>query len=109
MADRKTSGPALDGLIQRKGAPRPTEAPQRGGNGDADAPSASNNSAATPPTPTSLPQTAEAKTRALTLKLSETQYERLRRFAFDRRLTHQKVIEDALVEYLTRTALGGER
>ena len=44
----------------------------------------------------------EAKTRSLTLRLSEAQYDRLRKFAFDRRLTHQAVIEAALMAYLDR-------
>ena len=34
------------------------------------------------------------------LRLSETQYERLRLFAFERRLSHQDIIESALLGYL---------
>jgi hypothetical protein len=42
----------------------------------------------------------EPRTKSLTLRLSEGQYERLRRFAFERRLSHQDIIERGLVEYL---------
>ena len=92
--------PSLDGLIQSKGAARPDLMQQRG---------------ATPqPTPPAVPAPApalatpsvapapEPKSKALTLRLSETQYQRLRRFAFDRGLSHQDVIERALMEHLTQ-------
>ena len=89
---------SLDGLIQAKGAPRPTDVPQRG--------------EAAPPPPSTAPtaQTssaransdAEPRTKSLTLRLSEPRYQRLRRFAFDRDASHQEVIEAALIAYLDR-------
>lgn len=89
---------SLDGLIQSKGAARPDLMQQRG--------------AAPQPAPQPIPApapaaavapvapAAEPKSKALTLRLSETQYQRLRRFAFDRGLSHQDVIERALMEHL---------
>jgi len=86
---KSESSPILDGLVQRKGAPRPTETPQRG--------------AEEPASPTaSQPRAREPKTRSLTLRLSEDQYERLRLFAFERRRNHQDVLERAMIEYLDR-------
>ncbi len=41
-----------------------------------------------------------AYTKSLTLHLSEVQYERLRRFAFDQRLSYQEIVERALRDYL---------
>jgi hypothetical protein len=83
------TGPILDGLVQRKGAPRPTEMPQRGAEEIAK--------------PVVQEMTMrEPKTRSLTLRLSEAQYERLRRFAFERRLSHQDVLERAMLEHLER-------
>jgi hypothetical protein len=38
--------------------------------------------------------------RALTLRVDNELYDRLRRFAFDRELTHQDVLEAALRAYL---------
>ncbi len=38
--------------------------------------------------------------RALTLRVDNDLYGRLRRFAFDRELTHQEVLEQALRSYL---------
>ena len=86
---KSESDPILDGLVQRKGAPRPTETPQRGAEGPAR------------PTAPDSP-TREPKTRSLTLQLSENQYEQLRRFAFERRLSHQDVLERAMIEHLAR-------
>lgn len=45
---------------------------------------------------------AEPRPRALTLKLSERNYQRLRRYAFDHDLSHQAVLERALLDYLDR-------
>jgi hypothetical protein len=103
--------PSLDGLIQTKGAPRPDTMSQRGESPvreiqthlqaavtqPAPAPQA-----APQPTPATPVVTAgkEPRAKSLTLRLSETQYERLRRFAFDRRLSHQDIIESALLGYL---------
>jgi hypothetical protein len=84
MADKKGSKPQLDGLVQRKGAARP-QAP------------ADQQRAA--------PQQAEKappKTKALTLKLTDDDYRRLRRFAFETERSHQHIIETALLEYLDR-------
>lgn len=91
---------SLDGLIQAKGAPRPSDVPQRG-----EAPAAAPPPAPTPapPTPASRPASdAEPRTKSLTLRLSEPRYQRLRRFAFDRDASHQEVIEAALMAYLDR-------
>ena len=43
---------------------------------------------------------AEVYTKSLSLHLSEAQYDRLRRFAFERRLSYQELIERALRAYL---------
>lgn len=66
---------------------------------DADTPAA---------TPVAPAAGAKAYSRTLTLRLSEDQYRRLRRFAVSeedrngQRVTHQGVIETALEEYLSR-------
>lgn len=92
----------LDGLIQSKGAPRPSEVPQRG---EAPAPATL---APPPAAPASSPASArpasdaEPRTKSLTLRLSESRYQRLRRFAFERGSSHQEVIEAALMAYLER-------
>jgi hypothetical protein len=41
-------------------------------------------------------------TKSLTVHMSEGQYERLRRFAFERRVGYQEIIERALRAYLTQ-------
>ena len=86
--------PSLDGLIQSKGASRPDLMQQRGA-----APQPAPQPA---PVPVARPVVSapEPKSKALTLRLSETQYQRLRRFAFDRGLSHQDVIERALLDHL---------
>ena len=99
--------PSLDGLIQTKGAPRPSDVPQRG---EAPSPLAAPPAAPAPaPVPASSPAStsrpgsdAEPRTKSLTLRLSEPRYQRLRRFAFDRDASHQEVIEAALMAYLER-------
>jgi hypothetical protein len=45
---------------------------------------------------------SDSYTKSLTLHLSEVQYDRLRRFAFDRRLGYQEIIERALRDYLNQ-------
>jgi hypothetical protein len=95
MADKNI--PSLDGLIQTKGAPRP-DAPLQRGESPARSLQASLHAIAAP----AGPGPREPRAKSLTLRLSETQYERLRRFAFERRLSHQDIIERALVEYLER-------
>src|SRR4051794_37233122 len=97
MADKNL--PSLDGLIQTKGAPRPDAMAQRG---DSPARVLQANLQTTVAAPAPTPPSREPRAKSLTLRLSETQYERLRRFAFDRRLSHQDIIERALVEYLER-------
>lgn len=78
----------LTGLVVRKGeAPRPAETPSR--------------SPAPSPAPVSAPVPAGGS-KALTVKLSDADYERLRRFAFDARTTHQAVIQRAIFEFLDR-------
>jgi hypothetical protein len=94
MADKRT--PSLDGLIQTKGATRPDglESPAR-------ALQATLATGIHAP-PMASPAEREPRAKSLTLRLSEPQYERLRRFAFDRRLSHQDVIERALMDCLDR-------
>jgi hypothetical protein len=53
---------------------------------------------------TDLPPEEDAQ--ALTLHLSGAQHERLRRFAFERRLSYQEVVERALRAYLNQHELG---
>jgi 3-oxoacyl-ACP reductase-like protein len=103
--------PSLDGLIQTKGAPRPDTMSQRG---ESPAREIQTNLQAAvtqaTPAPQAAPQPAaatmaapagkEPRAKSLTLRLSETQYERLRRFAFEKRLSHQDIIESALLGYL---------
>ena len=96
--------PSLDGLIQTKGAPRPDTMSQRG-ESPAREIQANLQAAVTQPSPAPQPTLAvlagrEPRAKSLTLRLSETQYERLRRFAFERRLSHQDIIEGALLTYL---------
>jgi hypothetical protein len=116
--------PDLGGLIQAKGAPRPSDIPQRGGgtsattSNDPRAPTQTGEQAAAAPAPTPAPAeslvpvqpsaakraaaAAEPRTKSLTLRLSESQYQRLRRFAFDSGSSHQDVIEAALMEHLDK-------
>ena len=113
MAEKQV--PSLDGLIQPKGTARPDALAQRG-----EAP------VSMPAAPTSpvralqsglqaavaaesrlAPAEKEPRAKSLTLRLSEAQYERLRRFAFDRRLSHQDILERAMVEFLDRQERGG--
>jgi hypothetical protein len=82
--------PSLDGIIQKKGTAQPSAAvPQRGSKNPAPPPAA---------------EDVEPKTRSLTLKLSERDYQRLRQYAFAHNLSHQAVMESALLEHLTRAA-----
>jgi hypothetical protein len=97
--------PSLDGLIQTKGAPRPDTMTQRGESPAREIQThleAAVTQAASQPAPTATVVTAgkEPRAKSLTLRLSETQYERLRRFAFEKRLSHQDIIEGALLAYL---------
>ena len=99
--------PSLDGLIQTKGASRPDVMSQRG-ESPAREIQTQLQAAVTQPAPAPQPAPAasavaagkEPRAKSLTLRLSETQYERLRRFAFERRLSHQDIIENALLAYL---------
>lgn len=90
----------LDGLIQTKGAPRPSELTQRGEGPAPAAPAPSPVAPASSPAPSRLASDAEPRTKSLTLRLSEPRYQRLRRFAFERDASHQEVIEAALMAYL---------
>jgi hypothetical protein len=103
--------PSLDGLIQTKGAPRPDTMTQRGESPAREIQTHLQAAVTQPaPAPQAAPQPApaasvvpagkEPRAKSLTLRLSETQYERLRRFAFERRLSHQDIIESALLGYL---------
>ncbi len=79
-----TAKPSLAGILQRKGtATKPAEVPQRGAAAEA------------PATPV-----AKGRLRAMTLRLEEADYQRLREFAFRRDLSHQTVMLDALRRYL---------
>jgi predicted transcriptional regulator len=49
-----------------------------------------------------MPPASEPRTTSLTLRLTDRQYARLRQFAFDRRTTHQAVLEAALTAYLDK-------
>jgi hypothetical protein len=51
--------------------------------------------------PTSTPL-SEDYTKSLSLQLSEAQYERMRRFAFERRISYQELMERALRAYLNQ-------
>ncbi len=109
--------PSLDGLIQTKGASRPDAMTQRGDSPARDmqanlqaavsapAPVAPAAPPAQPVTQTptaaqAAPASREPRAKSLTLRLSETQYERLRRYAFETRLSHQDIIEGALMGVL---------
>ena len=103
--------PSLDGLIQTKGAPRPDTMSQRGESPAREIQANLQAAVAQPaPAPQAVPQPtaaapavlagSEPRAKSLTLRLSETQYERLRRFAFERRLSHQDIIESALLAHL---------
>lgn len=104
--------PSLDGLIQTKGAPRPSDVPQRGEAASppvpAPAPAQTSTPAAEQPAPTApapiarAASDAEPRTKSLTLRLSEARYQRLRRYAFERDASHQEVIEAALIAYLDK-------
>ena len=83
--------PQLGNLIQRKGeATRPVEMPQRG----APAPEAP------APVRREVAPADEPRTKSLTLRLSERNYDRLRECGHRNRKTHQALIEEALLRYL---------
>lgn len=82
MAKRPKSG--LEGFAVPKGAPvTPHQAPA--------APTA----APEPPKPTK-----EARSKAMTLKLTETDYRRLKRYGFENDLTSQAIIESLVLKFL---------
>jgi hypothetical protein len=79
-----TAKPSLAGILQRKGAAaKPAELPPRGAVAEPQAPPAD-----------------KGKPRAMTLRLEEEDYQRLREFAFRRGLSHQAVMLDALRRHL---------
>lgn len=97
--------PNLDGLIQTKGAARPDTMQQRGAAAPPPAEAPASSAPAPGPVaaqPRPAPAAQEPRAKSLTLRLSESQYQRLRRFAFDRGQSHQDVIERALMEHLDR-------
>jgi hypothetical protein len=111
--------PSLDGLIQTKGAPRPDAMTQRGESPARDMqanlqaavmapapPPTVQPAIQAPPVAQPAPVTREPRAKSLTLRLSETQYERLRRYAFERRLSHQDIIENALLAFLDQEERG---
>ena len=76
-----TAKPSLAGILQRKGAAaKPAEAPQRGA-------------------PAEVPAD-KGRLRAMTLRLEEADYQRLREFAFRRGESHQAVLLAALRSHL---------
>ena len=82
MAKRPKSG--LEGFAVPKGAPvTPHQTPA--------APAA----APGPPKPTK-----EARSKAMTLKLTETDYRRLKRYGFENDLTSQAIIESLVLKFL---------
>ena len=100
--------PSLDGLIQSKGAPRPDAMSQRGESPARTLQSDLVAKVTSPPTTVQAIQPArEPRAKSLTLRLSEPQYERLRKFAFESRLSHQDIIEQALMAHLDQQARGG--
>ena len=103
--------PSLDGLIQTKGTPRPDVMSQRGESPAREIQTHLQAAVTQPalapqpapqPTPAAaaVPTGKEPRAKSLTLRLTETQYELLRRFAFERRLSHQDISESALLAYL---------
>ena len=86
MTAKTRQGAGMESLIQRKGdAQRPQEMPQRGeGN------------------PQPLPLTNEPKVKAMTLKLTERDYERLLRAGIKPRRTNQEMMEEAVLAWLDR-------
>ena len=78
----------LSNFIARPGLATPSPAaPQRG---------------SVQPGPSSSPAPAKGQgIRALTLRVDDELYRRLRRFAFDRELTHQEILEEALRAHLS--------
>ena len=95
MADKRT--PSLDGLIQTKGAARPDALEPR-----VEAPSPARLLQDGLQAAMAAPAEREPRAKSLTLRLSETQYERLRRYAFERRMSHQDIIEQALMNHLSK-------
>ena len=86
----KAAGNRLAGIIATKGeAPRPQDQPQR---------AAQPAPVAAAPAPQAAASTGGVK--SLTLRLPGDEYDRLRRFAFDNRTTHQDVLAAALRDYL---------
>ena len=84
MAKRPKSG--LEGFAVPKGAPvTPHQAPAPA------VPAA----APEPPKPTK-----EARSKAMTLKLTETDYRRLKRYGFENDLTSQAIIESLVLKFL---------
>jgi predicted DNA binding CopG/RHH family protein len=97
MADKRT--PSLDGLIQTKGAARPDALEQR-----VEAPSPARLLQDGLQAAMAAAAEREPRAKSLTLRLSETQYERLRRYAFEHRMSHQDIIERALMDHLSKHA-----
>ena len=84
MAKRPKSG--LEGFAVPKGAPvTPHQAPAPA------APAAA---------PEPLKPTKEARSKAMTLKLTETDYRRLKRYGFENDLTSQAIIESLVLKFL---------
>jgi hypothetical protein len=103
MARQAAAG--LSGFIQRPGEARAAVGEQRGLLSAATVAPTAPVQSVTPPAPAvsspSLPAVTKGQgIRALTLRVDNELYDRLRRYAFDQELTHQEVLEAALRGYL---------
>jgi hypothetical protein len=82
----------LGSLIQPKGsAPRPVEIPQRGEPAPVEV---------AQPAPVFATPGPTVPKKSLTLKLTQEQYKRLREYGFRNEMSHQSIIEKALMRFL---------
>ena len=103
MARQAAAG--LSGFIQRPGEARAAVGEQRGLLSAATVAPTAPVQSVTPPAPAvsspSLPAVTKGQgIRALTLRVDNELYDRLRRYASEQELTHQEVLETALRGYL---------
>lgn len=92
------------GMIAKKGdAPRPAEQPQRAAEPVPAEPTHEAPAAevvATPVPAPAAPPVNSMGSKSLTLRLPESEYERLRAHAFTSRMSHQAILAEALRRYL---------
>ena len=73
-------------------------------NAGAEPADALNSEGRTPAVPAAAPEppkpTKEARSKAMTLKLTETDYRRLKRYGFENDLTSQAIIESLVLKFL---------